>query len=118
MENVKLVIYGLIVGHWLMGIRRRLMSTMVAGRYAVVAESVVMPNIRLVIGYCDTIQKANEVYDTIQDETDFFTAAIYDRADPENARFLKGEYEPFTKWEELPPDDRNDLRIARQLCDG
>ena len=118
MENVKLVIYGIIVGNWLMGIRRRLMPTVVSGRYAVVAESVVLPDLRLVIGYCDTMQKADEVFNTIQDETEFFAAEIYDRSDPENARFLKGEYEPFTKWEDLLPEDKNDLRRARQLCGG
>ncbi len=92
------------------------MPTRIAGRYAVVAESVVMSNIRLVLGYCDTMQKANEVFDTIQDETEFFTAAVYDRMEKDNARFLAGEYEPFTKWEDLLPEDKDDLRCARELC--
>ena len=115
MEKVKLVIYGIIVGNWLMGIRRRLMSVKIAGRYAVTAESVVIPDLRTIVGWCDTMQEAEEACKAVED-SEYFNGGIYDRMEKDNARFLAGEFEPFTKWEDLLSDDKVDLRRARELC--
>lgn len=117
MEKVKLVIYGLIVGHWLMGIRRRLMPVKIAGRYAVTAESVVIPDLETIVGWCDTMQEAEEVFKAVED-SEYFIGSIYDRMENDNARFLNGEFEPITKWEDLLPEDKDDLRRARELCGG
>lgn len=117
MENVKLVIYGLIVGHWLMGIRRRLMPVKIAGRYAVTAESVVIPALKTIVGWCDTMQEAEEACEAVED-SEYFLGGIYDRMEKDNARFLAGEFEPITRWEDLLPEDKLDLRRARSLCGG
>lgn len=117
MENVKLVIYGLIVGNWLMVIRRRLMPVKIAGRYAVTAESVVIPDLKTIVGWCDTMQEANVAFNAVED-SEYFLGGIYDRMEKDNARFLAGEFEPITKWEDLLQEDKDDLRRARELCGG
>ena len=115
MEKIKLVVYGLIVGNWLMGIKRRLMPVTIAGRYAVTAESVVIPDMKTIVGWCNTLQEAKEACEAVED-SEYFLGGIYDRAEKDNARFLAGEFEPITKWEDLLPEDKDDLRVARELC--
>lgn len=117
MEKVKLVIYGLIVGNWLMGIGRRLVPARIAGRYAVVAESVVIPDLKTIVGWFDTVQEARGAYNAVED-SEYFLGGIYDRMEKDNARFLDGEFEPITRWEDLLPEDKADLRRARELCAG
>lgn len=115
MEKIKLVIYGIVIGNWLVNIFRRLTPVTIAGRYAVTAESVVIPDLKAIVGWCNTMQEANAACEAVED-SEYFLGGIYDRAEKDNARFLAGEFETITKWEDLLPEDKDDLRVARGLC--
>ena len=91
------------------------MPVTIAGRYAVTAESVVIPDLKTIVGWCSTMQEANEACEAVEN-SEYFLGGIYDRSEKDNARFLAGEFEPITKWEDLLPEDKDDLRTARELC--
>ena len=91
------------------------MPVTIAGRYAVTAESVVIPDLKTIVGWCSTMQEANEACKAVEN-SEYFLGGIYDRMEKDNARFLAGEFEPITRWEDILPEDKDDLRMARELC--
>lgn len=113
MDKLANIIYGIVIGNWLLNVFRRLTPVSIPGRYSVVAENCMLHGYRTIIGRCDTMDQAEAARLAVEDSAAYF-GDIFDRMDPEDSEFL--ENEEFIPWNELIQADRDDLRRARELC--
>lgn len=113
MKYLSQILYGLIIGNWLMNLKGRIAPGKVPGRYAVVAENCMLNGYFVLIGFCDTWDRASHAREAVEDSATYI-GDVYDRLDPEDSEFLeKGDFIP---WNELIQADKADLQRARELC--
>lgn len=113
MDKLAKIIYGIVIGNWLLNIVRRLTPVSIPGRYYVVAENCMLQGYMTIIGRCDTLDKAEAARLAVENSAAYI-GDIFDRMDPEDSEFL--ENEDFIPWNELIQDDKVDLQRARELC--
>lgn len=115
MRYLSQILYGAIIGNFLMNAKGRLFPGTIPGRYAVIAENCVLQGYMVLIGFCDTWSQASAAREAVEDSAAYI-ADIYDKMDPDDNRFITGDN--FIPWNELIQDDRDDLKHARELCSG
>lgn len=113
MDKLAKIIYGMVIGNWLLSVFRRLTPVSIPGRYYVVAENCMLQGYRTIVGRCDTLDKAEAARLAVEDSAAYI-GDIFDKMDPEDSIFL--ENEDFIPWNELIQVDKDDLQRARELC--
>ena len=78
MRYFRYILYGAIVGHWLMNVKRRLTPADGSrGRYVIGAMHSMREEF-IMVGRCATSSRAQELAQIIEDETNEYIAIIYD----------------------------------------
>jgi hypothetical protein len=115
MKYLAQILYGIIIGNWLMNLKSRIAPGKVPGRYAVIAENCMLNGYFVFLGTCDTWDKASAAREAVEDSAAYI-ADIYDKMDPDDNKFITGDN--FIPWNELIQADQDDLKHARSLCSG
>ena len=110
MKYLQYIIYGIIVGHWLLGVRGRLSTCKVQGRYAVVAMHVHKEEFVLV-GRTNDMLKAEAATDVIEANAMCYIGLCYDLMDPaDRADFDSKFFCPY-----IEDEDRTAIENARGM---
>lgn len=83
MKYLQYIIYGAIVGRWLLGVRGRLSTCKVQGRYAVVCAHISKDEYILVGSTMDN-GKAKDVTRFVEENTMLYIPVCYDLLDPDD----------------------------------
>lgn len=83
MKILQYILYGVIVGNWLRGVKDRLSPGKVQGRYAVVAAHS-SKNEYILVGDTMDEEKADDVTRFVDENTVFYIPICYDLLDPNN----------------------------------
>ena len=110
MKYLQCIIYGAIVGHWLLGVKARLSPCKVQGRYAVVGAHS-SKNEYILVGHTMDEGKAEDVTKFVDENTLFYIPACYDLLDPnDRAEFGSRLYCPY-----IEKEDEYWIRKARSM---
>lgn len=110
MKILQYILYGVIVGHWLLGVRGRLSTCKVQGRYAVVAAHS-SKNEYILVGTTIDERKADDVVRFVDENTEFYIPVCYDLLDPNNrTEFSSRQYCPH-----IEKEDEYWIRKARSM---
>lgn len=110
MRYLQYILYGAIVGHWLLGVKERLSPCKVQGRYAVVAMHSGKEEF-ILVGYTGDRVKAEDVANFVDENTLFYIPVCYDLLDPnDRAEFDRRPYCTCTEKE-----DESWIREARGM---
>ena len=85
MKILQYILYGVIVGHWLLCVKGRLSTCKVQGRYAVVAAHSSKNEYILVGNTMDEV-KAEDVTRFVDENTVFYIPVCYDLLGPDNRK--------------------------------
>lgn len=113
MKYIGQILYGLIIGNFLLNLKGRIAPGKVPGRYAVVAENCMLHGYFVLLGFCDTWDRASAAREAVEDSAAYL-GDIYDRLDKDDNEFIEGNN--FIPWNELLQADQDDLKHARALC--
>lgn len=83
MKYLEPVLYGLIIGHWLLHVKERIFPGKVLGRYAVVGMHSHKDEYILIGRSCDR-EKALNVTNFLEDNSMFYIGICYDLLDPDD----------------------------------
>lgn len=108
MRNFELVLYGIIVGNWLMGGKERLFPGSAAGRYAVVGMHC-NKNEFILVGRCSSSILAEKVADYVEDNAMCYIGLFYDLMDPGD----KNEFSSHVYTEDVESEDQLVIAEAR-----
>ena len=110
MRYLQYILYGVIVGNWLLGVKGRIFPGKVQGRYAVVAMHSGKDEF-ILIGNTGYKEKAEDIANFVDDNTMFYITVCYDLLDHnDRAEFDSLTYCPFIKKE-----DESWIRKARSM---
>ena len=110
MKYLQYIIYGAIVGRWLLGVKGRISTCKVQGRYAVVAMHTHKEEYVLV-GRSDDKHKASKASDSVEDNCMCYIGICYDLMDPDDrADFEKKLFCPY-----IDDEDRTVIEDARSM---
>lgn len=110
MKYLQCIIYGAIVGHWLLSVKDRLSPCKVQGRYAVVGAHS-SKNEYILVGSTMDEGKAEDVTRFVDENTIFYIPILYDLLDPNNrAEFGGRTYCPY-----IEKEDKYWIRKARGM---
>ena len=100
MKILHCILYGVIVGHWLLGVKGRISTCKVQGRYAVVAAHS-GKNEYVLVGNTMDKGKADDVTRFVEENTMFYIPVCYDLLDLNNrAEFDSRTYCPYIDKED------------------
>ena len=110
MKYLQYIIYGVIVGRWLLCVKWRLSPCKVQGRYAVVAAHS-SKNEYILVGNTMDEGKADDVTRFVDENTRFYIPVSYDLLDPNNREeFSSRQYCPY-----IEKEDEYWIRKARSM---
>lgn len=110
MKYLQYIIYGVIVGHWLLGVKGRIFPGNVQGRYAVVAMHVHKEEYVLV-GRTGDKSKAECATDFVEENAMCYIGICFDLRDPvDRAEFDSKLFCPY-----IEDDDRTVIEDARGM---
>ena len=110
MKYLQYIIYGVIVGHWLLGVKCRISTCKVQGRYAVVGAHS-SKNEYILVGNTMDEKKADDVARFVDENTQFYIPVCYDLLDPNNREeFGSRQYCPY-----IEKEDEYLIRKARSM---
>lgn len=110
MKILKYILYGAIVGNWLLGVKGRIFPGKVPGRYAVVAAHS-SKNEYILVGNTMDEGKADDVARFVDENTMFYIPICYDLLDPNNrTEFGSRQYCPY-----IDKEDEYWIRKARSM---
>ena len=110
MKYLQYIIYGVIVGNWLLGVKGRLSTCKVQGRYAVVAVHS-NKNEYILVGNTMDEGKAENVTRFVDENTLCYIPVCYDLLDPNNREeFSSRQYCPY-----IAKEDEYWIRKARSM---
>lgn len=110
MKILHYILYGVIVGNWLLGVKGRISSRKVQGRYAVVAAHS-SKNEYILVGKTMDEGNADDVTRFVDENTVFYIPICYDLLDPNNrAEFDSRLYCPY-----IEKEDEYWIRKARSM---
>ena len=110
MKILLYILYGAIVGRWLLGVKGRIFQYKVQGRYAVVAAHS-SKNEYILVGSTMDEEKAEDVTRFVDENTIFYIPICYDLLDPNNrAEFGSRQYCPY-----IEKEDEYWIRKARSM---
>lgn len=113
MKNLESILYGVILGNWLMNILGRLRPTDGAGRYAVVAMHSTREEFVLV-GRCTTYTSASSACDHVEEYALQYIGLLYDLMNREDREEFSKKL--FTNFVE--DEDRGVIEEARWRCES
>ena len=100
MKYLQCIIYGAIVGRWLISVKDRLSTCKVQGRYAVVGAHS-NKNEYILVGSTMDEGKAENVTRFVDENTMFYIPILYDLLDPDNRKeFCSRQYCPYIEKED------------------
>lgn len=111
MKYLQCILYGIIVGHWLANVKKRIFPGQVQGRYAVVGMHSSKEEY-ILVGRSTDREKALTATNFVEDNTMFYIGICYDLMDPsDRAEFESKLYCPYV-------EDEDTLAIseAKYLC--
>lgn len=108
MKYLQCIIYGVIVGHWLLGVKARLSPCKVQGRYAVVGMHVHKEEYVLV-GRTNDMLKAEAATDVIEANAMCYIGLCYDLLDPDDRADFDSKF--FCPY--IDDEDRTVIEDAR-----
>lgn len=110
MKYLQYILYGVIVGHWLRGVKDRLSTCKVQGRYAVVAAHS-SKNEYILVGTTMDEENADDVVKFVDENTLFYIPICYDLLDHNNrTEFSSRQYCPY-----IEKEDEYWIRKARSM---
>ena len=111
MKTLQDILYGIIIGHWLMNVWSRACPTETAGRYVVVG----MHSSReeyVVIARFTSHERASVACDYVEDYALQYIGLLYDMCDPgDRAEFMNKKFTDYVE-----PEDEPVIEYARCLC--
>jgi hypothetical protein len=100
MKSIQYILYGLILGHWLTNIKKRIFPGKVQGRYAVVGMHSHKDEFVLV-GRTGDKEKALNVTNFVEDNSMCYIGLCYDLLDPDDRAEFEGKlYCPYVEDED------------------
>lgn len=100
MKYLQYIIYGVIVGNWLLVVKDRLSTCKVQGRYAIVGAHS-SKNEYILVGNTMDEGKADDVTRFVDENTLFYIPICYDLLDPDNRKeFGSRQYCPYIEKED------------------
>ena len=110
MKYLQYILYGVIVGSWLLGVKGRIFPGKVQGRYAVVGAHS-SKNEYILVGKTMDEGKAEDVTRFVDENTIFYIPICYDLLDPNNREeFGSRLYCPY-----IEKEDEYWIRKARSM---
>ena len=110
MKILHCILYGVIVGQWLLGVKTRLSTCKVQGRFAVVGAHS-SKNEYILVGSTMDEGKADDVTRFVDENTIFYIPVCYDLLDPNNRKeFGSRTYCPY-----IEKEDEYWIRKARSM---
>ena len=118
MKSLQYILYGLIIGHWLLNVKRRLTPTESnRGRYVIVAMHSMRDEF-ILVGRCATSSRAQELAQIIEDETNEYITIIYDCYNKDDLNELQGKIESrILQSRSNNPADQRILEDVSDMCD-
>lgn len=108
MKILQYILYGLIIGRWLLGVKGRIFPGKVQGRYAVVAMHVHKEEYVLV-GRTNDMLKAEAATDVIEANAMCYIGLCYDLLDPDDRADFNSKF--FCPY--IEDEDRTAIENAR-----
>lgn len=100
MKSIQYILYGLILGHWLTNIKKRIFPGKVQGRYAVVGMHSHKDEF-ILVGRTGDKEKALNVTNFVEDNSMCYIGLCYDLLDPDDrAEFEAKLYCPYVEDED------------------
>lgn len=118
MKYLQHILYGAIIGHWLLNVKRRLTPTESnRGRYVIVAMHSMREEF-ILVGRCATSSRAQELAQIIEDETNEYITIIYDCYNKDDLNELQEKIENrILQSRSNNPDDQRILEDVSDMCD-
>lgn len=118
MKSLQYILYGIIIGHWLLNVKRRLTPTdSNRGRYVIVAMHSMREEF-ILVGRCATSSRAQELAQIIEDETNEYITIIYDCYNKDDLNELQGKIESrILQSRSNNPADQRILEDVSDMCD-
>lgn len=110
MRYLQYILYGAIVGRWLLGVKARLSPCKVQGRYAVVGMHAHREEYVLV-GRSGDKRRALEATDFVEDNCMCYIGLCYDLLDPDD----RAEFEAKLFCNYIEDEDRSAIEEARMI---
>lgn len=110
MKILQYILYGVIVGNWFLGVKARLSTCKVQGRYAVVAAHS-SKNEYILVGTTMDEGKADDVTKFVDENTVFYIPVCYDLLDPNN----RTEFGSLQYCPHIEKEDEYCIRKARSM---
>ena len=110
MKYLQYIIYGVIMGSWLLGVKGRLSTCKVQGRYAVVGMHVHKEEYVLV-GRTNDMLKAEAATDVIEANAMCYIGLCYDLLDPDDRADFDSKF--FCPY--IEDEDRTAIENARSM---
>ena len=110
MKILQYILYGVIVGRWLYGVKGRIFPGKVQGRYAVIGAHS-SKNEYILVGNTMDEGKADDVARFVDENTMFYIPVVYDLLDTNNrTEFGSRQYCPY-----IEKEDEYWIRKARSM---
>lgn len=106
MKNLQYILYGLILGQWILNVRQRLWPREVPGRYAVVGMHSMRDEF-ILVGRYDNKNIAERICDDTEELSTCYIGLLYDLLNPED----RAEFES----RKFSPVDQQDIDIIEHL---
>lgn len=117
MKYLEPALYGLLIGHWLLNVKRRLTPTGNRGRYVIVAMHSMREEF-ILVGRCATSSRAQELAQIIEDDTNEYITIIYDCYIKDDLHEIQGKLERgLMRCRSDNPVDQRILEDVSDMCD-
>lgn len=110
MKILQYILYGAIVGHWLLGVKGRISTCKVQRRYAVVGVHS-SKNEYILVGSTMDEENADDVARFVDENTLFYIPILYDLLDPNNRK----EFDSRQYCTHIEKEDEYWIRKARGM---
>jgi hypothetical protein len=117
MKIFQCILYGIIIGRWILAVKDRLTPGKTPGRYVIVAMHSMREEF-ILVGRCATSSRAQELAQIIEDETNEYITIIYDCYNKDDLNELQGKIESrILQSYSNNPDDQRILEDVSDMCD-
>lgn len=100
MKRLQYILYGIIIGHWLLHVKERITPGKTTGRYAIVGMHSGKEEY-IFVGQCDDREQAHKAANYLEDNSMFYIALCYDLYDPsDRAEFESKNYASTHEYED------------------
>ena len=111
MKSLQYILYGIIIGHWLTNVKKRIFPGKVLGRYAVVGMHSGKEEY-ILVGRSGDREKALNATNFLEDNSMFYIGLCYDLLDPDD----RVEFEAKLYCPYVEDEDAVVVSEARRLC--